>query len=58
MKKADLIKELTALIDQYERNRTWGTVEVSFNNGVPVVLKKIETQRLEGDTRNAQQKSS
>ena len=58
MKKAELVKELTTMIDQFERDRTWGTVEVSFNNGVPVVVKKTETKRIEGDPRNAQQKSS
>lgn len=52
MSRRDLIKKIEALFEQFEREHTWGTVEVHFNNGVPVVLKKTETERLEGETRN------
>jgi hypothetical protein len=53
MKKVDLIKELTVLIDQFDCNRTWGSIEITFSDGAPVVVKKTETKRIEGEPHNA-----
>ncbi len=34
-------------------DRFWGSVEIQFQNGYPVTIKKTETKRLKGNNPNA-----
>jgi hypothetical protein len=46
MTKNALLKKLETAIEDAERSRMWGTIEIQFNDGVPALLRKSETEKL------------
>jgi len=48
-----LLRKLDALIDEFARGRTWGTVEIQFSEGVPVLFRKALTEKLTQDKNRA-----
>ena len=54
MNKAQLLKKLDTLIDEAQRTRMFGVVEIQFSDGVPVLLRKSITEKLcTGETNRA-----
>jgi hypothetical protein len=52
MDKPSLLKRLDQMIDEAERTKLWGTIEVSFQNGVATIFRKITTERLTSEGGN------
>jgi len=46
MTKAALLKKLEIMIDEAERTRMYGLVEIQFTDGVPALLRKSTTEKL------------
>jgi hypothetical protein len=47
MTRAELFKKLDYLLDDAERNRTFGTVEFEIREGKVVLLRTIKTEKIE-----------
>jgi len=55
MNKAQLLKQLESLIDEAQRTRMYGVVEIQFSDGVPALLRKSITEKLcTGENNRAQ----
>ena len=44
MTKAALLKKLENAIDDVERQRMFGTIEIEFRAGEPVLLRKLQQE--------------
>lgn len=55
MTKTQLLRKLEAMIDDAERTRMWGLVEVQFSDGEPALLRKSQTEKL--TTRTGEQRA-
>jgi hypothetical protein len=44
--KQELIKQFEAAVDEAMRTGYWGSIEVSFSDGVPAILRQEKTTRL------------
>jgi hypothetical protein len=49
MEKPELLKKLDTMLDSAARERTWGSIEIEIRDGVPVVLRKASTEKLQED---------
>jgi hypothetical protein len=47
MTKTQLLKKLETAIDDAERQRLYGTIEIEFKAGEPTFLKKVATEKLD-----------
>jgi hypothetical protein len=47
MTKHALLKKLDAMLSVAEQERMWGNVEIEIRNGLPTVLRKLTTERLQ-----------
>ena len=45
MTKQELIKQFEAAVDEAMRTGYWGSIEVSFSDGVPAILRQQKTTR-------------
>jgi hypothetical protein len=52
MTKDALLKKLATAIDDVERQRMFGTIEIEFRAGEPVFLRKLQQEKLDTDTEN------
>lgn len=52
MNKATLLKKLDALLDEAERTRMWGTIDIEIKEGVPQLLRKSTTEKLQHTMEN------
>jgi hypothetical protein len=52
MTKTQLLKKLEAAIDDVERQKMFGTIEIEFRAGEPVFLRKQQQEKLENQTEN------
>jgi hypothetical protein len=50
MTKTQLLKKLEAAIDDAERQRMFGTIEIEFRTGEPVFLRKQQQEKLDNHT--------
>lgn len=58
MNRDQLLKKLAALIDEAQRTRMYGVVEIQFSDGVPALLRKSVTEKLcTGENNRAQNNS-
>jgi hypothetical protein len=54
MTKPDLIKKLDALLEQLERERAYGSVELEIRGGRASIVRVTKTERLDqGETTHA-----
>ena len=53
MNKDQLLKKLAAMLEEFERGRQWGTIEIQFGDGVANLIRKTTNEKLctKGDTR-------
>jgi len=49
MDKPTLLRKLESMLEQIERDCMWGTVEIEFRNGAPVLIRKSATERIESE---------
>jgi hypothetical protein len=47
MNKIQLLKKLEAILDEFERARNWGTIEIEMQDGAPRLIRKITTEKVE-----------
>lgn len=53
MTKPDLMKKLEAIVEEFARNRSWGSVEIGFSDGAPTLLRVETTQKLAQESNRA-----
>lgn len=58
MNRAELFQKLGALLDDAERDRTFGTVEFELRDGKIVLLRTIKTEKIEDRGNNSHAKPS
>jgi hypothetical protein len=46
MTKEQLIKQLSEMIDEAASTRLFGNIQIDFVNGVPELLRKLSTTKL------------
>lgn len=46
MDKPEVLKKIDTILTEFERNRTFGTVEICFNSGQPQLIRKLTTEKL------------
>jgi hypothetical protein len=46
MNREALLKHFTAMLDEFERNRTFGSVEFCFNNGRVQVIRELKSWKI------------
>jgi len=44
-----LLKELQEIFAEAARTEMWGTVEIDFQRGVPVVIRQTRSKKLEAE---------
>ena len=54
MDKAVLLKKLQVILDEAERSRMFGQIEIDIRDGRAVVLRTSKTDRLDGENRGNQ----
>jgi hypothetical protein len=47
VEREKLIHKLDGMLDSAARERTWGSIEIELRDGVPVILRKASTEKLE-----------
>lgn len=47
MNKEQLLKKLTAMIDDAGRQRMYGNIEIEFRAGVPVFIRTMQQEKLD-----------
>ena len=46
MEKPDLLRKLESMLDVAKRNGEWGSIEIEFQNGTAVRIRKSTTEKL------------
>lgn len=52
MEREKLLRKLEVMLDAAQRERMWGNIEVEIRDGVPVILRKATTEKLQDDGEN------
>lgn len=52
MSRDELLKKLTALLDEYESNQTFGSVELCFNRGKVEVIRQLKSEKFFNNREN------
>ncbi len=54
MNREELLKKLTAMLDEYERGRIYGNIQVDIVDGRPDLIRKVMNQKIrnEGNTQH------
>ena len=47
MERPELMQKLESMLDAVARERMWGSIEIEFQNGAPVRIRKSSTEKLE-----------
>lgn len=46
MEKIQLLRKVEALLDTFERERAWGTIEIEVREGVPSMIRTSRNEKL------------
>jgi hypothetical protein len=46
MTKAALLKKIDTILDELERGRAWGTIEVEVRDGQPNMIRRTVNEKL------------
>ena len=46
MDREALLKHFTVILDEFERNRTFGSIEFCFSNGRLQVIRELKSQKI------------
>lgn len=49
MTKQELMKKLEVIADEFQRNRSWGSLEVEFKDGEPNYVRKTFSESVKED---------
>jgi hypothetical protein len=47
MNRPELLKKIEAFLDQGERDRTWGTIDIELREGRPTVIRRSYTDKIQ-----------
>jgi hypothetical protein len=47
MEQPELMKKLETLLDDMKRRRVFGTIDIEIREGTPVLIRKIETEKIQ-----------
>ena len=47
MDREKIIRKLDGMLNAAEKERTWGSIEIEIRDGVPVIIRKASTEKLE-----------
>jgi hypothetical protein len=47
MDREKLIRKLDSMLDEADKARMWGNIEIEIRDGVPVIMRKSSTEKLE-----------
>lgn len=45
--KQTLLRKLDAMLEEFARNRSYGLIEIQISDGVPALLRKSTTEKLQ-----------
>ena len=54
MDRPQLLKKLESLLDEAERSRQWGNIEVEIRDGRPVVIRRSYTDKIAEENNRGQ----
>ena len=57
MTKQELMNQFESAVDEAMRSGYWGSIEVSFSDGVPAILRQEKTTKLNGGNERTRAKS-
>ncbi len=46
MDRKQLLEKLNIALEEWERNRAWGTIEIEVHDGAPVLLRKETKEKF------------
>lgn len=46
MDRKALVKKLEAMLDDFEKQRAWGTIEIEIRDGLPNFIRKMITEKI------------
>lgn len=49
MNKDLLLKKIATMLEEFERTRAWGIIEIELRDGAGTLARKTVTERLDGD---------
>jgi hypothetical protein len=52
MDRPQLLKELEKTLDEFERNQTFGSIEICFNRGKAELIRVLTTKKYFNDREN------
>jgi hypothetical protein len=54
MNREDLLKKLNSMLDEFERGRIFGSIQIDIQGGRPDLIRKMMTQKIqnEGNTQH------
>jgi hypothetical protein len=52
MEKPDLLRKLESMLDLVKQNREWGNIEIEFQSGTAVRVRKSVTEKLSNPENN------
>ena len=58
MTKEALLKKLEVAIEDVERQKMFGTIEIEFRAGEPVFLRKQQQEKLDTQTENRREQTN
>lgn len=56
LSKAELLASLSTTLDEWERQGTFGNLEIEVRDGKPILIRKITTQKIEDRGQNTHAK--
>jgi hypothetical protein len=52
MTKTQLLKKLDAMLTTAENERMWGNIDIELKEGIPQLLRKMTTEKLQNTMEN------
>jgi len=49
MDREKLIRKLDGMLDAADKDRLWGNIEIEIRDGVPVIIRKSSTEKLQSE---------
>jgi hypothetical protein len=57
MMKTALLKKIETVLDELERNRAWGTIEIEIRDGIPNMMRRSLNEKLIPQENTREQRS-
>lgn len=57
MTKPELLKKIETVLDDLQRNRAWGTIEIEIRDGIPNMMRRSLNEKLIPQENTREQRS-